>query len=472
MKKNKEVILISALIGTLLLLVGTLTVCLFIDNSVNNSRVPTVNDKGIETFADQTDVEQFLNVPLYKGEGAKLSEPEDRGDEVYMVTVNGTNKEQYEEYLKTLEKAGYQFFADNGKDGLDESIYTASFKGEKETVTVTYYAKEETAYITSSFNMELSPHLIDKEEYREDILSGAKNTLYMFELYEYGNSFVIQLKNGHFIVNDGGTEEDIKYLFDYLDAYAPDGQKTVVEAWFITHAHGDHQGALASLSEEKELLERIYIDGIYLSMPSDEAYMSVNQLSAKTDTMKIQTLPMMAKASDGGNTKIYRPQAGQKYYFCDVVIDIMHTQENLITQDYANLDLNDSSTWTMFHIDGQKFLHAGDADRGSMRMVMKNFDQDYLKMNVYASFHHNINNWMPFLEYCDIETILFTTSGTESQNKAVGEINSIGANAYLKRIAKDYYSWEDGGKILIFPYKQGTAKTIPMQNWKYHEDRE
>ena len=472
MKKNKEIILISALIGALVVLATALAIYLFWDSSVNNSKKPVVNAVGIQTFANQTENKQFQNVPLYSAEGVKLTEPEDRGDEVYMVTVNGTNKEQYEEYLKTLQKAGYKFFADNGKEGLDESIYTASFKGEKETVTVTYYAKEESAYITSSLNMELSPHLIDREEYKKSALSGRKNTLYMFELYDFGNSFVVQLKNGHFIVSDGGTADDSQYLIDYLEEYAPNGEKPVIEAWFITHAHGDHQGALAGLAENPELLSRIYIDGIYLSMPSDEAFLAVNQLTSKTDMMMIQTLPNTAMASDGTSTKLYRPQSGQKYYFCDVVLDIMHTQENLVTQDYANLDLNDSSTWTMFNMDGQKFLLAGDADKGSMRVVMKNFSKEYLKLDVYASFHHNLNNWLPFMEYSEIKTTLFTTSGTESQNKQVGEINSVGSNQYLKDTSKDYYSWEDGGKILTFPYEIGSAKDLPVQTWKYHEERE
>ncbi len=472
MKKNKEVILVAVLLGALLLLAGLLTIYLIRENSMYNSKSPTLNAAGLQTFADQTEIEQFKNIPLYDAEGVKLTEPEDRGDEVYMVTVNGTNKKQYEAYLETLKKAGYTFFADNGKEGLDGSIYTASFKGDSETVTVTYYGKEETAYITSSLNMELSPHLIDKEEYRKNMVPGQKNKLFMFELFNYGNSFVIQLKNGHFIVNDGGMKDDIEYLIEYLEEYAPNGEKPVVEAWFITHSHGDHQGALAGLSETPSLAKRLYIDGVYLSMPSDEAFLAVNQLTSKTGTMKIQTLPTVTQAADGSNTKIYRPQSGQKYYFCDVVVDIMHTQENLVTQDYANLDLNDSSLWTMFNIDGQKFLHAGDADKGAMRVVMQNFSQEYMKLDVYASFHHNLNNWLPFLEYCEIKTILFTTSGTESQNKAVGEINSVGSNAYLKENSTDYYSWEDGGKILTFPYVAGSAQKIPMQQWEHHEERE
>lgn len=472
MKKNKKVILVSVSAGVLLLVAGFLTAYLYRENSLYNPKTPTLNAAGLQTFADQTEVEQFQNIPLYDAEGVKLTEPEDRGDEVYMVTVNGTNKEQYEAYLKTLQDAGFTFFADNGEDGLDGAVYTASFTGEGLTVTVTYVVNEETTYITSSKNMELSPHMIYKEEYTANMISGMKNTLHMLELYDYGNSFVVQLKNGHFIVSDGGREDDIKYLIDYLESLTPNGEKPVIEAWFITHAHGDHQGALASLTTETDLLNRIYIDGIYMSMPSDEAFLAVNSLSSKTSMMMIQTLPAIAKASDGGNTKLYRPQTGQQYYFCDVVIDIMHSQEQLVTQDYANLDLNDSSLWTMFNMDGQKFLLAGDADKGSMRVVMKTYSQEYMKLDVYASFHHNLNNWMPFMEYCEIKTTLFTTSGTESQNKAAGEINSVGSNAYLKETSVDYYSWEDGGKVLTFPYELGTAKSLPIQDWKYHEVRD
>ena len=76
------------------------------------------------------------------------------------------------------------------------------------------------------------------------------------------------------------------------------------------------------------------------------------------------------------------------------------------------------------------------------------------------------------MEYCEIKTTLFTTSGTESQNKAAGEINSVGSNAYLKETSVDYYSWEDGGKVLTFPYELGTAKSLPMQEWEYHAERD
>lgn len=471
MKKNIMPLLLSCMAFVLLGVVGAVGFFLYKENQNNNPKTQTTNCVGMQTFADVTKVEEFQQLPLYKGEGVKLTEPLDRGENVYMVTVNGTNKKEYDDYLQMLQKAGFTFYADNGEEGIDKSVYTASFTKDKLTVTVIYVANEEVTYITSSQKMELSPHLIYKDEYVSNNVEGIKNTVSMLELYDYGNSFVFQLKNGHFIVSDGGTSKDLPYLLDYLESMAPEGEKPVVEAWFITHAHGDHQGALAGMASDTSTLNRIYIDGIYMSVPSDEALSAVNQYTAKTSIMMIQTLPSFAKASDGSYTKLYRPQTGQKYYFGDIVIDILHTQEQLVTQDYANLDLNDSSIWSLFHIDGQKFLLSGDADRGSMRVVMKNYNQDYMEFDIYASFHHNLNNWFPFLEWVTIKTTLFTTSGTEAQNKATGEINSVGANDWLKENSLDYYSWEDGGIVLTFPYEIGTAKTLPKCEWKYHPNK-
>ena len=430
------------------------------------------SETGTKTFAEWSEYEAFANVPALITEHTRISQAHDAGGENYVIDVSSTNKEDYENYLKLLESEGFEKYVDNGENGLDNRVYTATYTKDNLVLTVNYIASISKVYISVSENQALSEHLFYKEEYVSDNIEGKKTTLSMMEMYDFGNSFVIQLKNGHFIISDGGVQQDMIYLLEYLEKLAPEGQKPVVDAWFISHAHSDHNGALASLTSDTDLLQRIYIDGIYLSMPNNEALAAVNSTNMMKNMMMIQTLPSFAKASDGSNTKLYRPQTGQKYYFCDVVVDIMHTQEQLPTEDYANMDLNDSSMWTMFHIDKQKFMLSGDADKGSMSIVMRTYPKEYFAMDIYASFHHNLNNWLPFLELCTVKTTLFTTSGTEPQNKAAGEINGAGANAWLMKNSLDYYSWEDGGKVLTFPYKVGTAKSLPMQEWIYHASRE
>jgi beta-lactamase superfamily II metal-dependent hydrolase len=55
----------------------------------------------------------------------------------------------------------------------------------------------------------------------------------------HGNSYVLQMKNGKVCVIDGGTKDETSYLRGFLAALGNE-----VEAWFISHPHFDHIGAL------------------------------------------------------------------------------------------------------------------------------------------------------------------------------------------------------------------------------------
>lgn len=71
------------------------------------------------------------------------------------------------------------------------------------------------------------------------------------------NSYVILTHSGKVIIMDGGDEVDKDYLRGFIDAL---GGK--VDAWFVSHPHNDHMGAL------KDLLEKpsgIKINKIYHS---------------------------------------------------------------------------------------------------------------------------------------------------------------------------------------------------------------
>lgn len=76
-----------------------------------------------------------------------------------------------------------------------------------------------------------------------------------------GNSYVIRTSHGKIIVMDGGGEQEKDYLKGFVEAL---GGK--VDAWFISHLHNDHMGALKVLLESDSLR----IDKIYHSRFTDE----------------------------------------------------------------------------------------------------------------------------------------------------------------------------------------------------------
>lgn len=470
MKKSKVTILVSVLLA-LLILAAVLVVFLMKDMSQESSNeIP--EPTGARTFADWTDAEVFKTVPAMIVEGTRINDAASYGAKNYVLNVAGTTVEDYKAYLQLLEQEGYTKYADNGPTGLEEAVYNATYEKGSLAVTVTQMVKMEKTYISVREHLPLSEHLFYKDEYVANNKAGAKTTLHMMELYDFGNSFVIQLKNGHFIINDGGTADDLPYLLDYLESLVPNGEIPVIEAWILTHAHHDHMGLFEAFSKHPEYGKRIYVDGVYYNEIDGNTIAKVGGSGASNLNRNMTFALNGIKTSTGEEPQVYRPQTGQRYYFNDVTIDIVFAQEQLITDNYfVEVDnLNDSSTWCMYTIEGQKFLISGDASRGSMQSVMRTYESEYFDLDLFAIFHHGINSWPTFTDYMSAETVLFTFATTHSQREDI-EMGSE-ANKLLMERAKDYYAWGDGTVVFTFPYVAGTAKTLKPNDWKYHDKRE
>ena len=94
----------------------------------------------------------------------------------------------------------------------------------------------------------------------------AKKTFTLWQLESQVNtnmnSYVIRTHSGKIIVMDGGDEVEKDYLRGFIDAL---GGK--VDAWFVSHPHNDHMGALKVLLENSNGLKS---DKIYHSRFTDK----------------------------------------------------------------------------------------------------------------------------------------------------------------------------------------------------------
>ena len=75
--------------------------------------------------------------------------------------------------------------------------------------------------------------------------------------------YMIETKNNEIIMIDGGLPEDSEHIEDAILA-----KGGIVEAWFITHAHDGHYGALLEIIESG----KVQINNIYASFNSAEWY--------------------------------------------------------------------------------------------------------------------------------------------------------------------------------------------------------
>lgn len=452
MKKYRKIIL-----ALLLLVIVMLAGC---------ASTKTENEKDSEattvrTFADWTDSEIFQDIPAMVVKGTRIGQATDYGDETYIITVNGTSSEDYQSYLTTLEEVGFEKYIDNGSEGLDGCVFSTTYTKDELVLTVTYMAKTNLTYIAASESMNLSEHLFYSDEYVANNQPNAKTTLHLLELHTYGDSYVIQMKNGHFLLVDGGMEKDARYLLDYLETLVPSGEKAIIEGWFITHGHSDHIGPFTAFVNNQKYAERVCVEGIYFTEPSKAV---CNAFSTQVQNVKYATMAL--KNSAGEATKLYRPQTGQRYYFNDITIDILHTQEQLLLEDYENY-FNDSSSWYMFTIDGQKFLDAGDASEGGINVVKRTYNQEYFNLDLLSVFHHGQNVYNSYVDYFTYKVAIYPTFTIGSQTADY----KVEENAKIKKNAVECMSWGDGTKVLTFPYELGTAKSLPMREWTYNPDR-
>lgn len=462
--KNKKMTIGIIVALLIVLLTGVFLVVFMNMTTGQKSTGEQEKVKDITMFSAYTEVEQFQKVPAMAPTHAKVGIAENRGGGSFVIDVDGTTVDDYKAYLITLEQAGFKKHSDNGEDGLEGYAYTASYTKEELVVTVSHAVKMEKTYIAANSKLALSDHLIYNEAYAQNTIPGAKTKVHLVQLHSNGNSFVIQLKNGHFIVHDGGKKIDAPYLVDYLEKLAPEGEKPVIEAWFISHAHDDHNGAPREIATNTAYANRILVEGIYFTEPDSKIVMENNL----TDVVWMTTMMNTAfKNTKGEIPKIYRPQFGQRYYFCDITIDVVMTPEQIPSGTYWHGDFNETSIWLMHQIEGQRFLIPGDGSHVNMEFCMKAFDKEYFDVEVFAVAHHGINVYDYFVEFCVADTLLYTMYRTESLYDAPSFHAHVEENIRMKELAKESLSHGEGTVVLTFPYTVGSYETIAPWDWRY-----
>ena len=391
---------------------------------------------GLKTFTvaedvyDGTGIDALLQLTYWD---KTLANAEDKGAGNYMVTIDnavlgetdGSTDKSYYGYLAALAAKGFATYGnDNGLNG--EGVYNAIYtKGTEWVVNVTYISYKENdsvtpkIYITFNTCQPLSTHLkatdvasVDYSAADGYSVAQDKVTYHMLESSYAGfgaGSYIMQLKNGHFIIIDGGVYNDVAYLFEYLESLVEEGKKPIVEAWVFSHQHSDHMGPVLGIMQDVDTYkDRIYVEGFYYNEPNGD----IVETYAKDSYSLVQALKNCAAnvltTTEGQAPQIYRIQTGQRYTFDDVTMDIMLSQELLTVADYEATyntnnsyqqdSFNDTSTWCMFTIgegaDAQKLFSSGDGSYSGKKYVCDMYSSSYMTVDVFTALHHGLNTNM------------------------------------------------------------------------------
>ena len=135
---------------------------------------------------------------------------------------------------------------------------------------------------------------------------------------------------------------------------------------------------------------------------------------------------------------------------------------------YAKV-FNDTSTWMMLNIEEQKVLMPGDADALTHSTVAGIYSKEYLTVDILQAFHHGYNIYDAVSDKFGFKTVMYPFFTTEFEGWRT-EIKE--GNQLLRETATEYFSHEEGTKVLTFPYEIGSVQTEPKQTWSHHPNRE
>ena len=346
-----------------------------------------------------------------------LANAEEVGAGRYTIKITGSTKAIYDQYCEALDAGIFDPYnndqsSDLNSEGVYNKVYTSSACGDASNndwyINATFLTTSGTSgtiTITVSSAEVLSQHLkadsiVSYEAEDGYTTSGLTPTFHMIEqkFQEPAASYVIQLSNGHLIVIDGGINSEAPYLMEYLESLVPEGKKPIVEAWVLSHAHMDHIDSFRGfVTEASKYQGKLYLEGIYFSEASD-VVMSTYDDGHHHYTPYLHRIGSVFQTTKGKEPQIYRMYTGQRYTFDTVVMDVMLANEQFTLSDYVRASqvtnpsvFNETSTWTMFTINGKKLLTAGDSNYIGKEFIVNNYSEDYLTVDIFTALHHGEN---------------------------------------------------------------------------------
>ncbi len=270
-------------------------------------------------------------LPYY--EGSKFSSTYKSNLDCEEVILKGANEENYGAYIKKLEESGFTNYTSNDMNG---NLFTTLYNSEYTINVGLYKAYKECRIVLEPYS---ETTLIGKEEDNKyTAVTTTQLTLigceYKDSKGEYpgnGLCMLYRLADGSFVVIDGSFNNSIhaNNLVSIIREQAKDyatGKNIRIAAWFVTHAHGDHDGLLKGKYSyfNQFTVERV----IACFMTDEERAISSSVYSGNWSTNEGGSDDSDRAAAAGLNADFIVAHVGQKFFFADTVFEILYTVES------------------------------------------------------------------------------------------------------------------------------------------------
>lgn len=302
-----------------------------------------------------------------KPEGLELYNIQDAGEGAlqYLYMGEGVNAQTFGTYCETLVSQGYTPLMENK---VEESLF-ATYTNKKANVSL-YVAYN--AFLHGADEYDYEPRLrvvsAPLEEYTapsSDIITAdpaynkttdSSITAINLPSSDVGMGYVVMLEDGRFVVFDGGSNNEFNEklnathlwntlagLYQKANGKAPSASDPIkIAAWVITHSHSDHYQVFDQFLTQYAKGNNVKLEYLLGNFPSEMATYNAGGSSPH------MTNSARDIASRAPGCKYVRVHTGETYYFANLRIDVLYTQEdgNPLRYDIFN-DTSVSLRFTM-----------------------------------------------------------------------------------------------------------------------------
>ena len=285
------------------------------------------------------------------------------------------------------------------------------------------------------------------------------------EAGNFGNSFIITLEDGSFLVYDGGNlagNTDAKELYDLLVKLNKREGKPVIAAWVLTHQHNDHKRNFNQMT--KQYGSQIILEKVIYNVPSISEFYNSGNTDFFYQNGHIDDICKRMGA------KKYQLHTGQKMTIRNLVLEVIFTQEDIYP--VSPYPFNNSSMVTRFEIGGQRVTILGDAQATAAKIMAQMYGET-LKSDIVQVAHHGGNGCTTELyELLAPRILIWPTDQANFEKQTAG--TSSAANYVVDYKLANQESVKliivaDGGhKTIVLPYLTDSPDDIIITEveWK------
>lgn len=321
-------------------------------------------------------------LPLYETSGREET-LWDCGDNCKMYIIRNTSVAEYQNYATTLEGAGYKKYAENEIGDNLYATYTSADDKYVLNAVYTAYEKKTRLIIEPLSGTELPVMETNYEDTCGAVTVTQVGLEYIYDDgkpisdFQIGMLYIIRLRDGRFIVVDGGYDRDqgVDLFIKNIRSLATDPQNITIAAWIFSHHHGDHVGMFRRLAKSS-VKSTLNIERFIFNFPCADQYTAMGEGYPTAFYTALNAFP---------NAKRVKAHPGQKCSFGGAEIEYYSTIELIAPEDCDTG--NTVSAVFSLTAEGQKIMFLGDSSSKMTSTLIKCYGTA-LKSDIVQVAHH------------------------------------------------------------------------------------